>query len=115
VTYEGKYWTIRDMALQLRSYQQPRLKLATPSIGSKRSLEFAAKYEMMIFSLARGGPAGGLPISEQWAYVEECGRKLGTRPSRDDWRIVTYVHLHRPGRAPVLLHDQHAGGLADAA
>ena len=93
VTYEGKYWTIRDMALQFRSYQQPRLKLATASVGSARSLEFAAKYEMILFSLAGGGPPNGVPISDQWSIIEEAGEKHGTNPTRDDWRIVTYVHL----------------------
>jgi limonene 1,2-monooxygenase len=93
VSYEGRYWKIRDMALQLRSYQQPRLKFATPSVGSKRSLEFAAKYEMLLFSLAGGGPPNAIPISGQWDVIEEAGRKFGTNPSRDDWRIVTYVHL----------------------
>ena len=93
ITYEGKYWTIRDMALQFRSYQQPRLKLATASVGSARSLEFAAKYEMILFSLAGGGPPNAIPISDQWPIIEAAGEKHGTNPTRDDWRIVTYVHL----------------------
>ena len=58
ISYDGKYWSINEMALQLRSYQQPRLKLATPSVGSKRSLDFVAQYEMMCFSIAGGGPPG---------------------------------------------------------
>jgi limonene 1,2-monooxygenase len=93
VTYEGKYWTIRDMALQYKSYRQPRLKLATASIGSERSLEMAAKYEMILFSIAAGGPPNAVPISEQWPKIEAYGEKHGTHPTRDDWRIVTYVHL----------------------
>ena len=62
ITFEGKYWSIKDMALQLRSYQQPRLKLATPSAGSKRSLDFVAQYEMMCFSVAGGGPPDAVPL-----------------------------------------------------
>lgn len=93
INYDGRYWKIRDMALQLRSYQSPRLKFATPSVGSQRSLEFAAKYEMLVFSLAGGGPPNATPISGQWEVIEEAGKKFGTNPSRDDWRIVTYIHL----------------------
>jgi limonene 1,2-monooxygenase len=93
VTYKGKYWDIRDMYLQFKSYRQPRLKLATASVGSERSLEIAARYEMILFSIAAGGPPNAIPISEQWAKMEEYGEKHGTNPTRDDWRIVTYVHL----------------------
>lgn len=93
VSYEGKYWHIKDMALQLRSYQQPRLKMATASVGSERSLDFAAQYEMILMSLAGGGPSNGVPLNEQWNFVENAGARHGTRPNRDDFRLVTYVHL----------------------
>ena len=93
ITYEGKYWTIQDMALQLRSYQQPRLKLATPSVGSKRSLDFVAQYEMMMFSLIAGGPPNAIPLARQWDEVTDAAARHGTKPSKDDWRIVTYIHL----------------------
>lgn len=93
VTFEGKYWQIKDMELQLRSYTQPRLKLATASVGSERSLDFAAQYEMILFSLAGGGPPNAVPLAEQWEHVERAGIRHGTKPDRDDFRIVTYVHL----------------------
>ncbi len=93
VTYEGRYWSIKDMSLQLRSYQQPRLKMATASVGSERSLEFAAMYDMILFSLAGGGPPNGVPLNEQWDKVEFHGARHGKRPDRDDFRVVTYVHL----------------------
>jgi limonene 1,2-monooxygenase len=81
------------MALQLRSYQQPRLKMATASVGSERSLDFAAQYEMLLFALAGGGPSNAVPLNEQWGFVEASGRRHGTAPQRDDFRLVTYVHL----------------------
>lgn len=93
ITYEGKYWTLRDMALQLRSYQQPRLKLATPSVGSMRSLDFVAEYEMILLSLASGGPTGSVPLDSQWDEVELAAAKHGTNVDKSDWRVVTYVHL----------------------
>lgn len=93
VSHEGKYWQIKDMALQLRSYQQPRLKMATASVGSERSLDFAAQYEMILMSLAGGGPPNAVPLNEQWHTVENAGARHGTKPNRDDFRVVTYVHL----------------------
>ena len=93
ISFEGKYWTIDEMALQLRSYQQPRLKLATPSAGSKRSIDFVAQYEMMMFSIAGSGPPDAVPLARQWDEVVDASAKYGTSPSKDDWRVVTYVHL----------------------
>lgn len=93
VTYEGKYWQINDMTMQLRSYQQPRLKMATASVGSERSLDFAAQYDMILMSLAGGGPPNAVPLNEQWDVVENAGARHGTRPNRDDFRVVTYIHL----------------------
>ena len=93
ISYKGKYWNIDNMALQLRSYQQPRLKLATASVGSPRSLDFAARYEMLLFSLAGGTAPNTIPLSNQWDEVEKSGKKYGTNPKRDDFRIVTYMHL----------------------
>lgn len=93
LTYEGQYWTIRDMALQLRSYQQPRLKLATPSVGSMRSLDFVAQYEMIMLSLAGGGPKDAVPLSRQWDEVVIAAAKHDTNVDKEDWRVVTYIHL----------------------
>ena len=93
ITYEGKYWTIRDMSLQLRSYQQPRLKLATPSVGSMRSLDFVAQYEMILMSLAGGGPPDAVPLARQWDEVVIASARHDTNADKEDWRVVTYCHL----------------------
>ena len=93
VTYAGKYWNLEEMSVQLQSYQQPRLKFALATTGGIGSLELAAQYETILFSLAGGMPQGNKKLSEQWAVVENAGEKFGTSPSRDDWRIVTYIHL----------------------
>ena len=45
VTYQGKYWDINDMYLQLKSYQ-PKIPIAIACSGSKNSLEFAGKKEL---------------------------------------------------------------------
>ena len=93
ITYEGRFWQLKDMLLQLPSYQVPRLKLALSSVGSKRSLQTAARYEMLLFSLSGGFPPNAVPLSDQWSVVQEAGNEYGTNPSREDWRIVTYIHL----------------------
>lgn len=94
ICYEGKFWQLKDMALQLRSYQQPRLPLAIATGGSANALELAAKYGMHLFSAGnRVPPQGSLPLEKQWAFVEQAASKHGTTVSRENWRIATYVHV----------------------
>ena len=94
VSYSGKFWNIEDMFIQLKSYQQPRLPFATASVGSERSLEFASMYDMHIWSLALEiTPPKAIHWSKQWKKVEEFANRLGTSPSKEDSRVVTYVHL----------------------
>lgn len=96
VSYEGKYWTIKDMALQLRSYQQPRLPLAIATTGSRFNLELAGRHGMVLLSSLYKAPQpvpGTLGLGEQWPFVEEVARKHGKTVTRGQWRAVTYVHL----------------------
>jgi limonene 1,2-monooxygenase len=94
ICYEGKFWNLKDMALQLRSYQQPRLPLAIATGGSQNALDLAARYEMVLMSAGnRVAPHGSLPLEKQWAFVEQAAKKHKTTVSRDNWRIATYVHV----------------------
>ena len=93
ISYDGEYWSLREMALQLRSYQQPRLKLATPSVGSMRSLDFVARYEMILLSIAGVGGPTAVPLARQWDEVIIAAARHDTVVEKEDWRVVTYVHL----------------------
>ncbi|MFW6195164.1 MAG: LLM class flavin-dependent oxidoreductase, partial [Chloroflexota bacterium] len=90
ITYEGKYWTLREMRLQLRSYQQPRLPLASVTSGSPASLAMGGQYGMKVFSPI---VPPGLPLKEQFPHIEEAAEKHGQKISREDWRAATYVYL----------------------
>jgi limonene 1,2-monooxygenase len=96
VSFSGKYWKIKDMVLQLRSYQSPRLPLAVATTGSRGNLELAGRHGMILLSSLYKAPQpvpGTLGLGEQWPFVEEVARKNGRTVSRGDWRAVTYVHL----------------------
>ncbi|MEK6712110.1 MAG: LLM class flavin-dependent oxidoreductase [Nitrospinota bacterium] len=91
--YEGKYWKLRDVRLQLRSYQQPRLPLAIATAGSPHAMELAGRYGMILFSSA-GKPVGGKhALAEHWPLVEASAARHGVAVSREDWRVVTFVYL----------------------
>ncbi|MFQ5538834.1 MAG: LLM class flavin-dependent oxidoreductase [Candidatus Binatia bacterium] len=89
IDYEGRFWRFKQMRLQLRSYQEPRLPLAIASSGNLVSLELAGKYGMMLLS-----PAGkNRNNAKLWKSVVEAATKNGVKASRDNWRIASAVYL----------------------
>ena len=47
-SYEGKFWSYKDVALWPRPVQRPRPPVWIPVTGSKESIEFAAKHDLPI-------------------------------------------------------------------
>ena len=93
IDYEGRFWSFKQMRLQLRSYQQPRMPLAIASSGNAISLELAAKYNMLFLSPAGKNVRNNQTKAEQWHKIEAIAAQHGTATSRDNWRIATCVHL----------------------
>ncbi len=89
IDYEGRFWSFKEMRLQLRSYQQPRLPLAIASSGNPISLDLAAKHGMLLLS-----PAGkNRNSAEQWRRLEAAAASHGVTTSRDNWRLASCVYL----------------------
>ena len=93
ISYEGRYWTINDMALQLRSYQQPRLPLGMATTGTRASIELAGKYGMIMLSPVGRTPPGGVPPAERWGVYAESAREHGHTPAKENMRAVSWFHL----------------------
>jgi limonene 1,2-monooxygenase len=93
IDYEGRFWSFKQMRLQLRSYQQPRMPLAIASSGNAISLELAGKYGMLLLSPAGKNIRNNQSKAEQWNKVEAIAAQRGAVTSRDNWRIATCVHL----------------------
>src|SRR5262245_3998172 len=93
IDYNGQFWSFKQMRLQLRSYQQPRMPLAIASSGNAVSLELAGKYGMLFLAPAGKNVRNNQTKAEQWNKVEAHAAKHGTKTSRDNWRIATCVYL----------------------
>lgn len=93
IDYDGKFWKLRQMRLQLRSYQQPRMPLAIASSGNPVSLELAGKHGMLFLSPAGKNVRNNQTKAEQWNKVAAIAAKHGKPTSRDNWRIATCVYL----------------------
>jgi limonene 1,2-monooxygenase len=93
IDFDGKFWSFKQMRLQLRSYQQPRMPLAIASSGNAISLELAGKYGMILLSPAGKNVRNDQTKAEQWNKVEAIAAQHGTKASRDNWRIATCIYL----------------------
>jgi len=93
IDYDGKFWKLKQMRLQLRSYQQPRMPLAIASSGNAVSLELVGKFGMLFLSPAGKNVRNNQTKGEQWQKVEAIAAQHGTKTSRDNWRIATCVYL----------------------
>ena len=92
LNYQGKYWDIKDMYLQLKPYQS-KIPIAIACSGSKSSLEFAGSKGLVPLSLAFPPGPHSVPISKQWEVMSESSKKTGNTIHRNNWELVTYVYL----------------------
>src|ERR1700743_136625 len=72
-SYEGKFWSYRDVALWPRPVQKGGPEIWIPIVGSKESIEFAAKKNTVI---TPGLGAGGLQ-EDIIRYFAKCLEKNG--------------------------------------
>ncbi len=94
ISHDGRFWQFKDLRLQLRSFQQPRLPLALPSAGTRENLELIGRHGMIWMCPAgknRRPDADGL--SARWRIIEDAASQAGRTADRDNWRITTYMYL----------------------
>ena len=70
VSYEGEYWTIKEMEVQVKPYQQPHLPIYMVSSGSGNSIRVAAERGLGVISGVYSQP-NALNISP--AMADLCG------------------------------------------
>ena len=93
VSYEGKYWQIKDMEIQVPSYQKPHLPVYAVSSGSGNSIRIAAERGLPFISELVIRP-GSMELSEQWQEYERQSHEAGFQVHRDDWLLAnTAIYL----------------------
>ncbi|MBM3487471.1 MAG: LLM class flavin-dependent oxidoreductase [Alphaproteobacteria bacterium] len=90
--HDGAFWSFRDLRLQLRSYQAPRLPIAiASSTGSPQILEMAGRHDMILMSgVGKNRPTNH---ADNWTIVERAAAKAGKTARRENWRIANYFYL----------------------
>ncbi|MDB5408939.1 MAG: hypothetical protein JWL84_3851 [Rhodospirillales bacterium] len=88
-SYEGKFWSYKDVAIWPRPVQQPHLPVWTPITGSKESIEWAGRYNVPI---TPGASTPGLR-EDIVRYYAKCLSQHGHRLTPDHISTAANVHL----------------------
>jgi len=88
-SYEGKFWSYKDVAIWPRPVQQPHPEIWIPIVGSKESIEFAGRHDIPITP----GLGGGGLRNDIIAYYAKCLANAGHRitPNHLSLGINAYV------------------------
>ena len=84
VSYDGNYWQIKDMEIQVKPYQEPHLPVVLISSGSGNSIKLAAERGLPVISGTFTLPTA-MDISQQWNAYEQIAVDAGHSVSRNDW------------------------------
>lgn len=93
VTHEGEFWQFRDLRLQIKSYQQPRLPLALPTTGGAENLDLAARHGMHLWTPCGLNRPGGGVFAKFWSDFEEACARHKRTPDRNNWRLVSSFYI----------------------
>ena len=93
ISHEGKFWQFRDLRLQLRSYQSPRLPLAMPSSATPANLELIGRHGMIWMCPVGKNRREIAGLGDRWRLVEAGAAKVGKTADRANWRLNTYMYL----------------------
>jgi limonene 1,2-monooxygenase len=92
LTLETDWFTLRDAYLQLKPYSDP-MQVAFTAMESPFGPSLAGKYGANLVSLSGTSAKGFGALGRHWSVVEEQAAEHGQTVSRDDWRVVTMVHV----------------------
>ena len=88
-SYEGKFWSYKDVALWPRPVQRPRPPVWIPVTGSQESIEFAAKHDIAI---TPGLRPGGLQ-EDMIRYYATCCAAHGRKVTPDHLTISVNAYI----------------------
>jgi limonene 1,2-monooxygenase len=95
LTMETDWFTIRDARLQLKSYSQPHLEIATAASISPTGAAAAGRHDTGLLSIAATSKQGFDALGTHWGTWNEVAAEHGHTADRDRWRLVGPMHLAR--------------------
>jgi len=93
VSAETDWFTLRNARLQLASYSKPMIEMAVASLRSPSGALAAGKHGIGLLSLGGTNDEALAAHAENWRRCEEAADEHGQTVARNNWRIVTLIHL----------------------
>jgi len=95
LTMETDWFTVRDARLQLKSYSQPHLEIATAASISPTGAAAAGRHDTGLLSIAATSKQGFDALGTHWGTWNEVASEHGHVADRNRWRLVGPMHLAR--------------------
>ena len=93
-SYKSDWFELNDGLLQLRPYQQPHVPIAVASVESPAGVTVAGKHGAAVLSMAvPRGTVRKTTLQDLWSIAEDSAAEHGRQVYREDWGIVSGVHL----------------------
>lgn len=93
VTAESDWFTLRDAALHLRPYTLPHPEVAVAAMISPSGPRAAGRFGCSLLSIGATQRAGIDLLGQHWSVLESRAETFGNRAHREDWRLLTLMHL----------------------
>jgi limonene 1,2-monooxygenase len=93
LTKRTDWFTLEEATMQLAPFSSPMMEIAFTAMESPFGPSLAGKYGGGLISLSGLTAQGFASLSQHWAVVEAEAAKHGHTANRDDWRVVTMIHV----------------------
>jgi limonene 1,2-monooxygenase len=92
ITYKSDWFELNNAYLQIRPFQD-ELPVCVATAVSPSGMKVAGKYGVGALSTASHTDEGLSALPTQWGFCETYARENDQVVSRDNWRVVTQLHL----------------------
>jgi limonene 1,2-monooxygenase len=93
ISIETPRYKLVDARLQLDSYSNPHLEVATAAIVSPSGPRLAGKYDLGMISIGATAAGGFDAVAHHWGTLTEQAAQYGHTPDRSRWRLVAPFHI----------------------
>ncbi|MDP6454276.1 MAG: LLM class flavin-dependent oxidoreductase, partial [SAR202 cluster bacterium] len=110
ITYESEWFTLNKAQLHLRPYTQPHFPIAAAAAQSPSGMVLAGKHGLGVLSVSvvRGG-GYARDMKDFWKIAEDTAEEYGNVMDRNEWRLVTHVHLAESKKEAMAQARERAG------
>jgi limonene 1,2-monooxygenase len=94
LTHKADWFELHDAVLHLRPYTRPYPPIAVASMESPSGMVAAGRHGAGVLSLSVfTGVRGKVDLRQQWRVAEDTAAEHGQTMRREDWSLVTAIHL----------------------